>query len=441
MALSLLGILSAAGAGGAVGAVSYWLARLTGATFAQLGAIKQDASGNIYVSGQAIATGGAGANDGFVAKYDSSGTIQWQRVLGSTGTETFGGKLNIDSSGDVYVGGRTTSQGQGGNDGLVAKYDSSGTIQWQRILGGAGTDLFRAITGDSGGNSYAVGYTESEGQGGSDALIAKYNSSGTIQWQRRIGGAGDEEGNNVAIDSNGDVYIAGATTTSTAGAQDFYIVKYNSSGTLVWQRRLGSASGDSANGIAIDSTDSIYVAGSTAGAGTGTNDVLLAKYNSSGTLQWQRTLTGSGSDIANNVAVDSSNNVFISGVSSTNAGNDDVLIAKYDSSGTVQWQRWLRSTNADSALSVNVAPNGVVNFAGVSNDQIILGQLPNDGSLTGTYSVGGTSYVYEASTLTASTPSFTDATPTLTNATATLTDGTSSLTSATTTLTPAKTDL
>ncbi|MCA3302442.1 MAG: SBBP repeat-containing protein [Roseomonas sp.] len=237
-----------------------------------------------------------------------------------------------------------------------------------------------------------TGYTQSAGAGAADVLIAKYDTSGTIQWQRVLGGVSNDIGFGIALDSSGNCYVAGRTTSTGAGNNDVLIAKYDTSGTIQWQRVLGGGINDEGYGIALDSSGNCYVAGYTLSTGAGAADVLIAKYDTSGTIQWQRVLGGTNADYGQSIAVDSSGNCYVTGYTqSAGAGAADVLIAK----------------------------------------------LPGDGSKTGTYGA----WIYQASSLTASTPSFTAATSSLTAATSTLTAATSSLTAATSTLTSTVTEL
>jgi uncharacterized delta-60 repeat protein len=426
MSLVPLGFWAASGGG-----ISYWLATL-GGTSSDFGrSVAVDSSGNVYAFGDA-------GTDSLLAKYDPAGTTQWQQALGSADSNS----VAIDSSDNIYTVGWTSSAGEGSRDFLVARYNSSGTIQWQRVLGGTGFDLGSAVAVDSSGNVYAFGYTTSQGAGGSDFLIAKYNSSGTIQWQRTLGGSNSESGYGVAVDSSDNVYVFGETQSAGAGGLDFLLAKYNSSGTIQWQRILGGSGREDGHAVAIDSSDNVYVLGYTGSTGAGASNCLLAKYNSSGTIQWQRVLGGSGNDKGFAVAFDSSDNVYLSGsTDSTGAGDDDFLLAKYNSSGTIQWQRTLGGLGRDEvyAVAVDSSDNlyvlGYTGSTGAGGTDFLIAKLPNDGSLTGTYSLDGVDVIYAASSLTAATSTLTAATSSLTSASSSLTSAISTLTAASASLT------
>jgi hypothetical protein len=143
---------------------------------------------------------------------------------------------------------------------------------------------------------------------------------------------------------------------TNAGIQDIFVAKYNSSGTRQWTRMLGSAVFDYCYSVAVDASENVYVAGdsyghfdgwsNTDGSGT-TQDVFLAKFNASGTKQWSVFHGGTGNDVASGLAVDSSGNAYISGNTNalldgfTPAGDHDLILIKYNTSGTRQWTTML----------------------------------------------------------------------------------------------------
>jgi uncharacterized delta-60 repeat protein len=421
----------------------YWIATLGGASTDDGYGIAVDGSGNVYIIGSTQSSG-AGNVDVLIAKYNSSGAIQWQRTLGGTISD-YGYGIAVDGSGNVYIAGYTGSSGAGSPELLIAKYDTSGTIQWQRTLGGASNDYGFGIAVDGSGNVYVTGLTESSGGALANFLIVKYDTSGTIQWQRTLGGAQNDIANGIAVDGSGNVYVSGYTGSSGAGNSDVLIVKYDTSGTIQWQRTLGGASTDIGYGIAVDGSGNVYISGYTFSSGAGSSDVLIAKYNTSGTIQWQRTLGGTSDDYGWDIAVDGSDNVYINGRTnnSSGAGNVDVLIAKYDTSGTIQWQRTLGGASSDTGLRIavdgsgNVYVTGTTISSGAGSSDVLIAKLPADGGFTGTY--GAYTYATPSPLLTSATSSLTAATPTLTAATPTLTSATSTLTAATSALTSTST--
>ena len=153
------------------------------------------------------------------------------------------------------------------------------------------------------------------------------------------------------MDSSSNIYVTGYTgggldTNSNLGSDDIILVKYNSSGTKLWTKQLGTSSADEGRGVMVDSSGNIYVTGLTQGALYGTNlgsyDIFLVKYNSSGTNQWTRQLSTSSGEEGHGVTVDSSGNIYVVGNTggdldnNTNSGLQDVFIIKYADNGTKQ---------------------------------------------------------------------------------------------------------
>jgi len=430
MSFMLLGILNAQAAGGGL---AYWLSTLGGASSDIGRSVDFDSLGNAYALGSSESSG-QGAADVLLVKYDTLGAVQWQRTLGGASTD-IGRSVSIDSSDNIYVAGLTASAGAGEEDFLLAKFNTSGTLQWQRVLGTALGDFLGSVEVDSSGNVYLAGYSAN------DFLLAKYNSSGTIQWQRTLGGAGSDLAFGVAIDSNDNPHIFGYTTSTGAGALDFLLAKYNSSGTIQWQRILGGAGNDIGRAVSIDSADNVYVTGRGDNGGNG-NDFLIAKYNSSGTIQWQKFLGGTGDEDATGITLDSNDNLFVGGYSSNPAGDYEFLAAKYDTAGTIQWQRTLGIVGSNSfMIGIKTDSENSVYFigqtpgTGAGGADFLLAKVANNGSLTGTYVLDGVNVVYAVSTLTAATATLTANTSSLTDSAGSLTSATSSLTSASASLT------
>ena len=330
---------------------------------------------NLPPSGGSLeATASGTLADGDTTIINTDGTVSavglegsgWIATLGGTGNE-YGQGVAYDSSGNVYIAAYTNSAGAGGNELLIAKYNSSGTIQWQRTLG-TGTayrndDVGRMIAVDSSGNVYVNGTTNFTG-GYDSMMIAKYNSSGTLQWQKTFGDSNTaEKGNGITVDSSGNVFVCGETTKNMTSIGAL-VAKLNSSGTLQWQMTLDSSQTQTFYDVVVDSSDNVYAGGY--GTISGYQYYLVAKYNNSGTLQWQRIIGGSStSDFGRTMTIDSSDNVYVGGVSTGGGvGVYDSYLVKYNSSGTYQWQKSLGTsgqqisiwaTASDSSDNVYVA--------------------------------------------------------------------------------------
>ena len=350
----------------------------------------------------------------------------WIALLGgSLIDEGYG--VAVDSSDNIIVCGLTTSDGAGGYDLLVAKYDSSGTLIWDKTLGSTVAERGYGVAVDSSDNIIVCGMRNLYGDEG--LLVAKYNSSGVLQWDKILGGSLDDQGYGVTVDSLDNIIVCGRGTKSNG--YDLLVAKYNSSGTLIWDKTLGGSTEEFGRSVTVDSSDNIIVCGSTQSDGAGSYDLLVAKYNSSGVLQWDKTLGGTGTEGGYGVAVDSSDNIIVCGYTS-NAGIQ-FLVAKYNSSGVLQWDKMLKGVNQTdifSGVAVDSSDNvivcGYTRSIGAGSSDLIVAKLPPDGTGDGTY---GT-LVYQDASLTSADAVLTDAAAVLTDAAAAFTSSAASLTSA-----------
>ncbi len=207
---------------------------------------------------------------------NSEGDQLWNITWGGSGGD-YGQNVLVGSSGNVYVSGHTDSYGKGGNDTILVKYDSSGIQLWNVTWGGVDNDYGIDVVVNSSGNVYVTGYTQSFGAGNSDMLLVKYDSSGTQLWNTTWGGVDYDYGNDVMVDFSGNIYITGQTNNSGAGLWDIILVKYNSSGIQLWNTTWGGVADDSGYGVEVDSLDNVYVTGQTNNFGAGSSDLCLVK--------------------------------------------------------------------------------------------------------------------------------------------------------------------
>src|SRR5439155_1474344 len=331
----------------------------------QASGIAIDGSGNVYVTGSS-----QGSGTGFdyaTIKYDSSGNEQWVARYNGPGNGTDeASAIAIDGSGNIYVTGFSDGSGNG-VDYATIKYDSSGNEQWVARYNGPGNsvDAATAIAVDGSGNTYVTGHSRGLGSCNfscSDYATIKYQNSGTQEWVARYNGPGngDDEGDFIAVDSSGNVYVAGLSTGSGTG-WDYATIKYNASGVQQWVTRYNGPAGgnDAPNGMAIDAAGNVYVTGNSLGIGTG-YDYATVKYNSSGTQQWVTRYNGPGNldDVAQAMAVDLSGNAYVTGKSQSSNGDTDYATIKYSASGAEQWVARYKGPGNSEDIATAIALDG-----------------------------------------------------------------------------------
>jgi len=211
-----------------------------------------------------------------------------------------------------------------------------------------------------------------------------------LTWNTFLGGNGWDEGTAIAVDGSGNVYVAGRSDATwgspvlayTAGNDDAFAAKLDSSGNLTWNTFLGGNGWDEGTAIAVDGSGNVYVAGmsdatwgSPVLAYTAGPDAFAAKLNSSGNLTWNTFLGGDGWDYGSRIALDGSGNVYVAGISNATWGSpvlaytadSDAFAAKLDSSGNLTWNSFLGGSGYDEGTAIAVDGSGNVYVAGRSD--------------------------------------------------------------------------
>jgi len=326
-----------------------------------VGSVKTDSSGNCY----AVFNRNDGTNSGqyYLFKISPNGLLIWDREVGNTTYNQFVSNLSMDGSDNIFIAGRSTTASRGTN-GFVAKFNTNGTLQWQKYHD-IGDNEYDASAADASGNFYGIGYTNISGsQGG---LVSKINSAGALQWSRNwyASSSNTSQSRSGAVDSAGNVY-SNTYFGDSSGQYGWGLRKYNSSGTLQWERRLYQPNQFTIGqyGCAVDSSDNVYFTGYyTVNQAENLYQTGIAKYNSAGTIQWQRALQVGTYSLGYEISIDSNNDIYhvFNGGASGSSVPLDLFIAK----------------------------------------------LPSDGSRTGTYTVGGMSVVYSTISMTDAATSYT----------------------------------
>jgi hypothetical protein len=267
---------------------------------------------------------------------------------------------HIDYS-NVYVTGYTFGDNFDGHlsagtyDIFLAKYDASGKKLWTKLLGSADWDKAFGIAVDSKDNIYITGQTSgdldgNDNAGGQDAFIARYDSSGTKMWTKLFGGFFDERGNAIAVGGGDSIYITGGADGGLGGVlnSDIFLAKFDTSGNEQWLSKIATHCYESGTGVAVDSSGNVYVTGIVLTCSLddevalGKRDVFLSKFDSSGNKLWVRQFGTEETDKGFSVAVDGADNVYVVGYwdstyfTGDNEGGD-VFLAKYSPSGDRLW--------------------------------------------------------------------------------------------------------
>ena len=317
------------------------------------------------------------------------------------------------------------------------------TLIWATYFGGSGADYGKSVKTDASGNIYLVGNTNSTSAiatsgayhttlaGSNDVFLAKFTNAGAIVYATYYGGSGDDQGNSVAIDPAGYVYVAGTTTSTSGiafatgyqptfggGSQDGFLVKFNFAGTPIDGTYYGGSDYDQGQVVTVDGSGNVFLSGTTLST-TGIStpgayqvaisstdyDTYLVKFNSSGVRQWGTYFGGNGGDYSYSLAADGSGNIYLCGVTYSTVGvatpgahqtvfggSWDGYLAKFDGSGGIQWATYYGGTSLDYGQSVALDAAGNVYMAGDANSTTA---IATPGSYQPAIAGGGDAYLVQ----------------------------------------------
>jgi streptogramin lyase len=396
-----------------------------------------------------------GHEDVFVSKLNAAGTaLVYSTYLGGSGSDLSSG-IVVNSQGDAIFTGSTTSAnfptvnavqssiGGSGFDAFVAELNPAGSgLVFSTYLGGNGTDIGAGVALDPAGNIYLTGQTSSTNfptanplqvtnHGGThfgyDAYVTKLNSTGTAMvYSTYLGGSGDDEATGIGVDSAGNAYVNVATNSSdmptvnpiqasygggsTSGG-DAYVAKINAAGSaLVYATYLGGNGDDIGNGIAVDGAGEAVVTGYTTSSnfptanalqpafGGGYSDAFVTKLNATGTaLIYSTYFGGSGQDNARGIALDSSGNAYVTGITSssnlptvnpvqpTPGGLADAFVTELNAGGSALiYSTYLGGSGDDVGEAIAVDGSGSAYITGETGST----DFPTVGPLQGTNAGG-----------------------------------------------------
>jgi hypothetical protein len=327
------------------------------------GDLFQTSDGGYAISGDTKSFG-AGKKDFWLVKTDVAGNMQWNQTYGGPGREYHTAMCQTSDGGYALVG-DTNSSGAGDWDFWLVKTDVAGNMLWNQTYGGPGRETEPGVCQTSDGGYAMAGYTESFGAGGQDAWLVKTDASGNMEWNQTYGGTGDDYTYSVVATSDGGYAIAGSTNSFGAGSNDFWLVKTDAVGNMQWNQTYGGV-GFEVEMNMIQTLDGGYaMLGLTVSFGVGGGDFWLVKTDSLGNMVWNMTYGGTGMDFGVHVLQTAEGGYAIIGyTNSFGAGANDFWLVKTDVAGNMQWNQTYGGKDADEGWSLIQTSDGGYALAG-----------------------------------------------------------------------------
>jgi len=339
-----------------------------------------------YTFGNYDGIANAGSTDAYLTKYTSDGTKLWSRLIGSTGSEEAGG-VTVSADGLITVTGRTTSNLDGNvkagtSDIFVTQFTQDGQKLSTKLIGGnSGQDVGNSITTDANGNILLAGQTQSSFDGqiitaAEDGVVIKLNSDGTKQWTRILGSASSGSSYSIATSQDGSFYVAGYSNFQGS------LTKYAADGTKIWQNAVDASHvlnspGNSVYCVATAQDGSVYITGPKMGnldgqISNGGNDAFVIKYASDGTKLWTKLLGTNGTDAGYGIQVGIDGSVYVASETGAQSGADNARLTKLSANGDLIWSQSVQGSAGTStgARKLTITADGFVYMTGYTNSNL-----------------------------------------------------------------------
>jgi len=374
----------------------------------------QDKDGNYIFSGHSNSsdsdlTSNNGSYDAWIAKANDTGKVLWSKNYGGSGDEVIWHSCATKDGGYILAGSTDSYNGDvvnrhpGGMEVWIIKVDENGNKEWQKTYGGSGDESACSIQQTKDGGYIFTGWASSNdgdltsshvglpGGFSQDLWVVKIDSTGKLIWQKDLGGSNSDIGFSVLQSEDGNYIVAGYTASNdgdipmhygNSGKWDAWVLKFNATGTLLWQKFYGGTQDDAFNAIvqtpdkgyilagATNSNDSDVSGNHLNSSLSTTTDVWVAKIDSLGNLNWQKCYGGSGTETAVDIK-QTQNGGYVLAASTTSVdgdvtGNHDPLGIKSDywvvqlrSSGELDWEETFGGSSSDALFSIiSTSDNG-----------------------------------------------------------------------------------
>ena len=302
-------------------------------------------------------------------KRSTAAGLQWDVAFGGLAKD-WAYAMTGTRAGGLCTAGRTASKGAGLEDVWVLCVDGNGALLWDRTFGGPAIDRARAIIETGDGGLVVAGATESKGAGEFDVWVLKLGVDGEPLWDRHFGGAATDWASSVVETRDGGLALGAYTQDSSGAPYDFWVIKLDADGELLWERRYGGAATDWVNAITEARDGSLVVVGHTESKGAGAADFWVVKLDATGEPIWDRSFGGENLDYASAVTASGAGGVVVAGLTkSTGAGGFDSRVLKLDASGTVVWDRVFGGEQDDWVRAVIETRDGGHALAGYTMSQ------------------------------------------------------------------------
>lgn len=342
-------------------------------------------------------------NDYWVLKLDADANLEWSKTYGGSDDDIGKNLIQTIDGGYALIGYSKSSDGDASNnegfhDNWIIKLDASGNMEWEQSFGFSGHDHSYDVVQTNDGGYFFAGFldiTASNGEGnfGKGRYLTKHgvgefwgtklDANGNLQWRRYFGGTNNDRAHGVVQANDGGFVLSGFSESddfdisSSKGSYDFWVVKVDQTGTLIWEKSFGGTGIEISQDITKTTDNSYVITGNTFSTdadiskNNGESDIWLIKIDDSGNLLWEKTFGGMEFDAAQSVNLTANGGFLIAGNSKSsdadateNAGENDLWVIKTDAQGNMIWQESIGGTDLDFGFEAIENSDGSIIFVG-----------------------------------------------------------------------------
>jgi hypothetical protein len=305
--------------------------------------------------------------DAFLTKVNSSGEVIWESSYGDKNTDGYYHVINAIGGGYVASGFQTSATTSYRTSMLIRKVKEDGSADWASLFGEGSIAQGFSLTSTIDNGYIACGYIMDDLDDDRDIYLAKVNSAGEKVWDKRIGSntstsAKYDEAYAIDEASDGSIFITGSLAGNVSCCGDAFLMKLSSTGDSIWTKTYSEGLGYS---IEISTDGTIAIGGMVEANG---QDLYLIKVTADGDKVWEKTFGGTGFDYGTSLVLSADGGYAITGITATSgSANQNILLNKYDATGTLSWTKTFGGDDVDQGIGLIQHTDGGFSITGLSN--------------------------------------------------------------------------